>query len=339
MCSAAFSTYLPCAQPLQRPALPVRGARRPRPSSVVSSLHVDVRRRAAPSRTRIPTHRLYAERTLGQHSDDSAPCNLYQLYELYHRYSRNMSTPPSPASPPPTKTPPPPHSSRSPDFHANVGSVIDTLRTDYPTMLTEAPDLSIFRDDLILSDSNGNQLSGKDAYRTVLFLLRAHARLFLTGACIHIVSMFYCDEDSRPAIHVRWRMRATPRVWASPTSIIIDGISLYYLDSHGCVAAHTFETRVRNGPAAEILRPVFNKQLVQNGHVVVDMTLHAAMSRCKADVRMVGSDDEDGDAVLCMDLGAVQLGFAQYVNEVITRSRVRTRQGPVSDEGVGCGSR
>lgn len=335
MCSAAFSNYLPCAQPLQRPTLPLRGARRPRPSSVVSSLNVDVRQRAAPARACIPSYRLCAERTLGQHIDDSPPCNLYQLY---HQYSRNMSRPPSPASPSPTKTPPPPQSNRSPDFHANVGSVIDTLRADYPTMLTDPPDLSMFRDDLILSDSNGNQLSGKDAYRTVLFLLRAHARLFLTGACIHIVSMFYCDEDSRPAIHVRWLMRATPRVWASPTSIIIDGISLYYLDSHGYVAAHTFETRIRNGPAVEIMRPVFNKQLVHNGHVVVDTTLHAAMSGFRTEAILVDSDDEDVDAVLCMDLASLQFGFAQYVYDVIARSRMRTQPGPVSDEGAGCGS-
>lgn len=124
-------------------------------------------------------------------------------------------------------------------------------------MLTQAPDLAMFRDYMVLSDAKGNRLSGKDAYRTVLFLLRAHARLFLTSASLHILSLYYQDAV-QPSIHVRWRMRATPRVWASTTRdapSIVDGLSVYYLDGAGHVVHHAFETRVRNGPT--VVRPVF----------------------------------------------------------------------------------
>lgn len=176
----------------------------------------------------------------------------------------------------------PPRSNRSPDFHANVGTVIDTLRSDYATLLTEAPDLSMFRDDILLSDASGNTLAGKDAYKTVLFLLRAHARLFLLQASLHIVSMHYSDEtkpspttcstSGSPCVHVRWRMRATPRAWYAahrqPTSVV-DGISVYYLDSCGHVAKHTFETKVRVGPTQVVIKPVF-RRIVSVGHIAVD---------------------------------------------------------------------
>lgn len=166
---------------------------------------------------------------------------------------------PQPSAPHLSPPPPPPQPNRSPDFHANVGTVIDTLRADYPHLLTHPPDFHIYRDDVIISDSTGYRLAGKDAYRTVLFLLRAHAKLFLTAASLHIVSMFYHD-DNRPAVHVRWRMRSTPRVWAATRSdspVIIDGLSVYYLDSSGWVYHHTFESKVRNGPKP--VRVVFER--------------------------------------------------------------------------------
>lgn len=163
-----------------------------------------------------------------------------------------------PTSSPSSSPPPSPQPNRSPDFHANVGTVIDTLREDYPRLLTTPPDMQIFRDDVIISDVTGYRLTGKDAYRTVLFLLRVHTKLFLTSSSLHIVSMFYHD-DNRPAVHVRWRMRATTRVWtpSMPHSpAIVDGLSIYYLDSSGWIYHHVFESRVRNG--GKMVRVVFD---------------------------------------------------------------------------------
>lgn len=176
-----------------------------------------------------------------------------------------------PSSPHLSPPPPPPPPNRSPDFHANVGTVIDTLRADYPHLLTHPPDFHIYRDDVVISDSTGYRLTGKDAYRTVLFLLRAHAKLFLTAASLHIVSMFYHD-DNRPAVHVRWRMRSTPRVWAptrSDSPVILDGLSVYYLDSSGWIYHHTFESKVRNGrkPARVVFErvPAVGRPVIDTG--------------------------------------------------------------------------
>lgn len=49
----------------------------------------------------------------------------------------------------------------------------------------------------------------------------------------------------------------------------------------------------------------------------------------------MGSNDENGDAIICMDQFAVQFGFASYVYDVIERYRVRTQRGPASDNDVG----
>lgn len=213
----------------------------------------------------------------------SKPLSLFKKRSQETTLTRARSPPPSssptssPSSPSPSHSPTPspqgPQGNRSPDFHANVGSVIDTLRADYPHMLTQVPDLSMFCDDVVLSDGKGNRLVGKDAYRTVLFLLRAHARLFLTSASLHVLSMYYQD-DTRPAIHMRWRMRASPRVWASAnrdTPAIVDGLSIYYLDYRGHVMHHAFETRVRNGPT--VVRPVF-QHVSPVGNIAVETGLH-----------------------------------------------------------------
>lgn len=189
------------------------------------------------------------------------------------RWSSEVRTPiassPTSQAQTPSARPPPPPNNRTPDYHANLGTVIDALCTDYPNLLTEEPDLHIFRDDVILSDVTGYRLIGKDAYRTVLFLLRAHARLFLTSASLHIENLYYHD-DIRPAVHVRWRMRATPRVWASArrdVPVIVDGLCIYYIDDKGWVEHHTFETRVRGD--RPVMHPVF-RHILSTGHVAVE---------------------------------------------------------------------
>lgn len=138
------------------------------------------------------------------------------------------------------------------------------------------PNLHIFRDDVILSDVTGYRLTGKDAYRAVLFLLRAHTRLFLTSASVHIQRLYYHD-DTRPAIHVRWRMRASPRVWATSrrdVPVIVDGLCIYYLDSTGFVEHHAFEARVRGG--RPVIRPVF-QHVLSTGHIAAETGCASSM--------------------------------------------------------------
>lgn len=187
--------------------------------------------------------------------------------ETVIRTFEQSSSPISPYRPSP---PQPPQRKREPDFHANVGTVIDTLRVDYPNMFSRPPELNIFRDDLVISDTNGNHLMGKDTYRAVLFFLRAHAKLFLASPSLHIVTILYDDHLYRPAVRIRWRMRTALRVWTSPKThspIIVDGISVYYLDCSGWVYHHSFESRIRN--SQKPLRLAFD-YLPVIGQVAVD---------------------------------------------------------------------
>lgn len=239
-------------------------------------------------RPRAVTSTLSLLRNPDSSSIDSTSSQTYAALQVSTNKARHTELPPiiprtsQPSSPNSSPPPPPPQPNRSPDFHANVGTVIDTLRADYPHLLTHPPDYSIYRDDVVISDSTGYRLVGKDAYRTVLFLLRAHTKLFLTTASLHIVSMFYHD-DNRPAVHVRWRMRSSPRVWAATRSdspVIIDGLSVYYLDSSGWVYHHTFESKVRNGRkpvrvAFETV-PAVGRAVVNTGCAPVQFPNHSA---------------------------------------------------------------
>lgn len=58
------------------------------------------------------------------------------------------------------------------EYYANVGSVIETLREDYPLMFSKQPDLKRFTDNIILRDRNNYKLQGKDAYISFFWALR-----------------------------------------------------------------------------------------------------------------------------------------------------------------------
>lgn len=249
-----------------------------------------------------------------------AVASLVHLKLTTSSSSPSSSPPPLPTQTAPSKQPNKRTPKRSPDFFANVGTVIDTLRADYPNLLARGADLATFREDVILS-AQGNQLVGKDAYRTVLFLLRAHAKLFLTTSTLHVVSMYYHD-DVRPAIHLRWRMRATPRAWAAShgsqsTPAIIDGMSVYYLDGCGRVAQHSFETKVRNGPALA-LRPVL-RRIVGVGHVAVETGMHLPIM----DLEPCMASDVQLWASLPL---SVQLGLLHYVYRIMGLTDSRPEQ-------------
>lgn len=151
----------------------------------------------------------------------------------------------------PTPTPPPTHSGRTPDYHANVGSVIDQLRDFYPRLLTAEPDLAYYSRGVIFADSTGYRVVGHDAYRTAFWMLRAQARVFFASSAVSITSLYY--DDASGTIYLRWRLQATPRGWAllagpairGRSCLVMDGLSVYTLDHRGMVAVHQLENNAR----------------------------------------------------------------------------------------------
>jgi len=128
---------------------------------------------------------------------------------------------------------------REPDFYANLGTVIETLRSDYAHILEKEIDLSVYDDNLILRDRmHGQYLQGKEAYKTILWLLRVHTHIAFRQAFTDVKSMYYDDESA--IIYLRWGVRAVPRLlpWDVHRQRYIDGISIYRLNGKGWVQEH-----------------------------------------------------------------------------------------------------
>eukprot|EP00613_Pedinella_sp_CCMP2098_P004389 CAMPEP_0171620790 /NCGR_PEP_ID=MMETSP0990-20121206/16206_1 /TAXON_ID=483369 /ORGANISM="non described non described, Strain CCMP2098" /LENGTH=240 /DNA_ID=CAMNT_0012186161 /DNA_START=169 /DNA_END=891 /DNA_ORIENTATION=- len=129
------------------------------------------------------------------------------------------------------------------NFTLAVGKAIDTLRDDVPTMMTEAPDLSIFSEDVVLTDANGNQIvKGLKSYGGFLEGLRWATRLTLSTPTIKVLSLRYLDWRSE--ISVRFTVEVESPLGLEP--LIFDAVSAYKLDSKGLIYEHRIDDMMRN---------------------------------------------------------------------------------------------
>jgi len=128
------------------------------------------------------------------------------------------------------------------NFTLNVGRAIECLRDDVPNMLTEAPNLDIFSDEVVLADPNGPIVKGKAAYKMFFASLRMARRLTMTTPTVEILSLRYLD----------WRSEITVRfsvVTESPVPgmdpVHFDAISVYKLDRKGLIYEHRIDDMTR----------------------------------------------------------------------------------------------
>jgi Uncharacterized conserved protein (DUF2358) len=70
------------------------------------------------------------------------------------------------------------------EFEINLGRAVDTLKRDYPKLLTRDPDWKIYHDDLEVIDPTGVSLHGLSNYKRAFSFIHA------------VVYMFYCEEKS-----------------------------------------------------------------------------------------------------------------------------------------------
>ena len=70
------------------------------------------------------------------------------------------------------------------EFEMNLGKAIDTLKSDYPNLLSKNPSWDIYHDELEVIDPTGVSLHGLDNYKL--------AFSFIHG----VVNWFYCEEKS-----------------------------------------------------------------------------------------------------------------------------------------------
>ena len=142
-------------------------------------------------------------------------------------------------------------------FKLNQGRAIDILRADYPRLLTQKPDLSIFTENVELHDPSGKRLTGHRQYEKVFDMLRFLRRTTMQDAEVSYRLVVTGDER----IRVRW----TAKLWMRDPAlgvtrlpngeqalVLLDGVSNYDLDSEGKIRKHTLENIVMRGQNEEM---------------------------------------------------------------------------------------
>eukprot|EP00181_Compsopogon_caeruleus_P001411 CAMPEP_0184682418 /NCGR_PEP_ID=MMETSP0312-20130426/7226_1 /TAXON_ID=31354 /ORGANISM="Compsopogon coeruleus, Strain SAG 36.94" /LENGTH=357 /DNA_ID=CAMNT_0027134069 /DNA_START=74 /DNA_END=1147 /DNA_ORIENTATION=+ len=181
---------------------------------------------------------------------------------------------------------------RKPDYHANVGKVIETLRADYPEILTRDPDFSIYTDNILFRDRVAYDIQGKDAYASFFWALRLHCRIFFSATSVEITSLFHDDREG--IIHLRWRMWGLPRLLfrggrssassrggcpREDRSWIFDGMSIYRINNDGFVYEHDWDNNVYRRTPSRALKPVWDSVLHLGGATAVGPTYYKAEER------------------------------------------------------------
>ena len=123
------------------------------------------------------------------------------------------------------------------EYELTVGRVVDTLRSDYPELLSREPDLSIYTEEVMFTDPSGLRLRGKDKYRRVFEGLR-----FLRTTVMRDAEITYRLVVVDATVRVRWNAKLWVRdMIGHPTLVHVDGVSVYELDEGGNVSAHRVE--------------------------------------------------------------------------------------------------
>lgn len=133
------------------------------------------------------------------------------------------------------------------EFELNLGKAMDVLRSDYPNMLREMPDMSIYHDDLKVVDPSGVQLTGINNYKNSFRFLQTLVGLFYNTQYSSVKSRMVYDF-ARSAIRISWHVVLVPKVVGNRrNSVYIDGISIYTLGREsGKILEHRVEQMLIN---------------------------------------------------------------------------------------------
>jgi len=134
------------------------------------------------------------------------------------------------------------------EFELALGKCLDTLRQDYPKILINNPDFSIYHEKLETIDPSGVKLHGLKNYKQAWNFVHA------------IINVFYCPERSgltfkmvydmaRNNIRVSWNAEIVPKAifGGTKTTLHVDGISVYEISQlEGKITQHRVERLVIN---------------------------------------------------------------------------------------------
>ena len=134
------------------------------------------------------------------------------------------------------------------EFELHVGRALDTLREDYPSILTTCPDLSIYDRNIEVVDPSGVKVHGLKTYQNSFRLLHALVK-FLYCPSQSTMSFRMCFDKARRNIRIHWNAAVVPReiFGGSRQTLHVDGISVYELDfESGNIVQHRIEQLLMN---------------------------------------------------------------------------------------------
>jgi len=138
----------------------------------------------------------------------------------------------------------------------SLGGTIETLKNDYPNLLTTPPDFTIYNPHITVVDPSGvSAVSGLPAYRTLITMLRKAATVFFDPTTSYIEHKLDYDwprnqirvvftvtlvRRTKSAEEDRQRRLTllTGKAAAGNDHATISGISVYHMDGEGTVAQH-----------------------------------------------------------------------------------------------------
>jgi len=133
------------------------------------------------------------------------------------------------------------------EYEIMIGRVLDSLKTDYPNILVEDPDYSIYSDSIFAKDPSGFTLNGLNNYKQAFALVHT------------VVNVFYSPEESlltfkmihdqcHKNIRVSWNAEVVPKPIFGGTKkpLHVNGISVYELNMKGKVQQHHVQNLLIN---------------------------------------------------------------------------------------------
>ncbi|KAK9792740.1 hypothetical protein WJX73_002863 [Symbiochloris irregularis] len=139
-----------------------------------------------------------------------------------------------------------PSGDKDPNFYANVGSAIRTLRDEIPTLFYKDLTYDIYRPDIVFRDPR-NRFTGIKDYKTIFWSLRFHGQLFFKPIFVDIKRLWQPDERE---LRLRWTVVGKPRVpWEAQGTF--DGVSMFKLDKHGKIYEHQVDNVIFRDPPVQ----------------------------------------------------------------------------------------
>jgi len=132
------------------------------------------------------------------------------------------------------------------EFELHIGRALDTLRSDYPYLLTTPPDYSIFDREIQAIDPSGVTVNGLTAYKNTFRVLQGLVKVLYCPAESSLTFRM-CFDKARQNIRIHWNAEVVPRHIFGARSLFVDGISVYEMDrTTGKIIQHRIEKILMN---------------------------------------------------------------------------------------------